>query len=211
MTSPPIVLVHGAATTSAVWSRVVPLLDGPRVLTPERPCSGDLAEELAFLRPECEGSLVVGVGGGATLGLAMLAAGFELSGALLHEPAAGSLVPGLLDGVATAYSEGGIPGFGRALYGSSWQPSMAPSDAQAVRRDFTMFRAFEPLAPLRSIEHVVTTVGQHSTPLRFEVADALQARFGLSQRILAGCGHAVHLEAPMILAAEVHRLLSHFR
>ena len=211
MRSPTIVLVHGAATTSAVWSRVLPLLDGLRVLTPERPCSGDLADELAFLRPECEGSLVVGVGGGATLGLAMLAAGWELSGALLHEPAAGSLVPHLLDGVATAYSERGIPGFGRALYGSSWQPGMAPSDAEAVRRDFTMFRAFEPRAPLSSIEHVMTTVGQHSDPRRFEVADALQTRFGLRQRILAGCSHAVHLEAPTILTAEVHGLLRQFR
>jgi pimeloyl-ACP methyl ester carboxylesterase len=71
------VLVHGAATTSRVWRQVAPLLTagGDLAVTfPDRPCSGDLAAEVAALRPACAGALVAGVSGGATLGLALAAA-----------------------------------------------------------------------------------------------------------------------------------------
>ena len=82
-----------------------------------------------------------------------------LAGAVLHEPAAGSLVPGLLDPVTRAYAEGGVPGFAGALYGPAWTPELAPPDPDAVLRDLTMFRGFEPALATVDTRHAVTTVG----------------------------------------------------
>src|SRR5277367_2057036 len=102
---PRIVLVHGAATTSRIWRTVVPLLDGFDVCCPDRAATGDLEAELDALAPLCAGAVVAGVSGGATLGLALAARGAGLAGALLHEPAAGSLLPGLLAPMARAYAD----------------------------------------------------------------------------------------------------------
>ena len=54
MQTPRILLIHGAATTPAVWGRLVPMLaadDLPvlDVTAPERPSSGDLTIEVAHL------------------------------------------------------------------------------------------------------------------------------------------------------------------
>ena len=95
MSGPRVTLVHGAAVTSRVWRYVVPLLADFPVTAPDRPCTGDLAAELAVLRPDCDGAVVAGVSGGATLGLALAAVpgpdGGVPAAAVLHEPAAGSL------------------------------------------------------------------------------------------------------------------------
>ena len=136
-----VVLIHGAATTSRVWRRVVPLLDGYDVSCPDRPCSGDLMIEVDALRPDCGGALVAGVSGGATLGLALAAAGVPMTAAVLHEPAVGSLLPGLLDQVRGAYESGGTAAFGLALYGRAWTSAETPPDPGAVGRDLAMFRA----------------------------------------------------------------------
>ena len=89
---PRVVLIHGAATTGRVWRHVVPLLDGFDVHCPDRPCSGDLAIEVTALTADCRGAVVAGVSGGATLGLALAAAGVPMAAALLHE--AGRRIPG---------------------------------------------------------------------------------------------------------------------
>ena len=206
-----IVLIHGAATTAAVWSGVRRGLSrfcpGVEVVSPQRAYSGDLAAEVDALAGLCAGALVAGVSGGATLGLALLAAGVPVGGAVLHEPAVGALVPGLLAAVARGYAAGGVPGFGAALYGPGWDPSMAPADPGAVERDFTMFRAFQPdpaaiLASPASARSM-TTVGALSPPARHEAARALQEHAGLARHELAGCRHAVHLDDPDMFAAVV--------
>ena len=201
-----LVLIHGAATTSRVWRQVVPLLDGFEVSCPDRPCSGDLAAEVAALRPACEGAVVAGVSGGATLGLALAASGVPMAAALLHEPAVGSLLPGLLDDVRAAYDEGGTAAFGAALYGRAWTPAEAPAEAGAVRRDLAMFRAFEPAAPAQGTGPLVITVGECSPPPRHHSVRRLSAAFGLPVWQLPGARHAVHLDQPAVFAAAVHRL-----
>jgi pimeloyl-ACP methyl ester carboxylesterase len=200
-----VVLVHGAATTGRVWRHVVPLLHGFEVACPERPCTGDLAAEVAALAPHCEGAVVAGVSGGATLGLALAAAGVPMAAAVLHEPAVGSLLPGLLDDVREAFRSDGIAGFARALYGSAWTRAEAPADAGAVARDLAMFGAFEPTGPTQGVGPVVVTVGECSPPVRHESVRLLAARFGLPVWHLSGARHAVHLEHPDVFAAAIRR------
>ena len=204
---PRVVLIHGAATTGHVWRRVRALLPGFDVLTPDRPCSGDLSTEVDALRAHCAGALVVGVSGGATLGLALAAAGVPMTGALLHEPAVGSLRPGLLDSVRAAYAAGGAPGFARTLYGPAWTEADAPADLAAVGRDLAMFTAFEPAAavPDTLAERVIVTVGEHSPAIRHDSVRRLAGKFGYPSWVIPGAGHAVHLTHPEAFAAAIRR------
>jgi pimeloyl-ACP methyl ester carboxylesterase len=203
-----VLLVHGAATTSRVWDRLRELLsaDGLDLVAPDRPSSGDLAVELAALTDGVDDALVVGVSGGATLGLA-LAAGRPLAGAVLHEPAVGSLVPGLLDHVVAGYAAAGVPGFGAALYGPSWDPTMAPADPASVGRDLAMFRRFEPSPLHPGHGPVVVTVGANSPPARHEAARALHHLLGVEVRVLPSTGHFVQQDNPQALADVIRSLL----
>lgn len=205
-----VVLIHGAATTSRVWRRVVPLLDGLPVTCPDRPCTGDLTAEVAALRGACSGAVVAGVSGGATLGLALAAAGVPMRAAMLHEPAAGSLYPGLLDAVRAAYQAGGVGGFAAALYGPAWTPAQAPDDPGAVARDLAMFTSFEPAAPASThvAGQVVLTVGERSPRARHESVRRLAEKFGFPVRELPGAGHAVHLDHPAVFAGMVRQVIS---
>ena len=127
----------------------------------------------------------------------------SIAGAVLHEPAVGSLVPGLLDHVVAGFTSGGVPGFGAALYGPSWTPAMAPADPDAVARDLAMFRRFEPAALHPGQGRVVVTVGEHSPPARHRAAWALHERFGVEVRVLPGTGHFVQHDHPEALVAVV--------
>lgn len=201
-----VLLVHGAATTHAVWSRVTALLEADgdvEVAAPDRPSSGDLRTELDALAEAARGAVVVGVSGGATLGLALLASDVHVAGAVLHEPAVGSMVSDLLDHVVAGYAADGVPGFGRALYGPGWSPTMAPADPGAVARDLAMFRRFEPAAPQAGQGPAVVTVGGSSPPVRHAAARALHERLGLEVLTLTGCGHFVHWDHPEALVAVV--------
>ena len=199
------VLLHGAATTAAVWGPVLAHLGGITVLAPERPSSGDLETEVAWALPLVDGALVVGVGGGATLGLALAArTDVRLSGALLHEPAVGSLVPGLLAPMAEAYVSGGVPAFAATLYGPRWTESLAPDDEAAVARDLAMFRAFEPAPVAAHHGRVVVTVGELSPQIRHRAATAA-GELGALVEVVPGAGHFVHHEQPQRWAALVRR------
>lgn len=196
-----VVLIHGAAVTSRVWDSVVAELQDLDIVVPQRACSGDLDREVDALAPLCDGALVIGVSGGATLGLELAARGVAFHSALLHEPAVGSLVPGLLAPMIAAHDSGGVPAFGSALYGPCWAPSDAPDDPSAVARDLAMFSRFEPRAPKVDASQVVITVGANSGPRRHEAARVLSDRFGFRVLPLADTAHAVHLEQPHAYAA----------
>ena len=107
--APRIVLLHGIATTAAVWDRVVTALAAlgvTDVVALQRPCTGSLPAELDALAPLVHEALVVGQSGGATLALALAGSDHALAGAVAHEPAVGSLVPALLAPVAAAKTAG---------------------------------------------------------------------------------------------------------
>lgn len=200
--------MHGAATTSRIWRLVAPYLDGFDVSCPDRASTGDLSTELAALAPLCEGAVVAGVSGGATLGLALAAKGTPLAGAVLHEPAVGSLLPGLLDKVVAAYRDGGIPAFAAALYGPAWTPAEAAADRGAVGRDLAMFRAFEPAPPVPGTGQVLLTVGELSPEIRHESVRRLAAAFTLDVAVIPGASHAVHLENPVAFAAAIRTVIA---
>lgn len=196
-------LIHGAATTSRVWRDVVSAMPGWSVTTPDRASTGDLAAEVGALAPLAPGAVVGGVSGGATLGLAMLAAGVPMVAAVLHEPAAGSLSPRLLDAVIAAWESGGVPAFGSALYGPAWTPSEAPVDPTQVARDLAMFRSFEPTPWPRPSPHVLLTVGELSPAVRHESVAALAELLDADVDVIPHAGHAVHLEQPAEFAARL--------
>lgn len=204
-----VLLVHGAATTARIWDPVTELLraDELDVVAPDRASSGDLAVELAALADDAAGAIVVGVSGGATLGLALAASDRMLAAAVLHEPAVGSLVPGLLDHVVAGYAADGVPGFGAALYGPSWDPTMAPADPGAVGRDLAMFRRFEPSAPSPGQGRVLVTVGELSPPARHQAAWALHDRLGVEVRVLPATGHFVQHDNPGALVEAIRSVL----
>lgn len=204
-----IVLLHGAATTSRVWRHVVDVLridestKDLEFVVPDRPQSGDLDTEVNVLMPFVENAFVVGVSGGATLGLELAARAATMRGAVLHEPAAGSLVPGLLEGVGAALEQDGVAGFGSALYGPAWTVGETDAARSTVEREFAMFGMFEPCSLLLGPERVLVTTGADSPARRRDVADALASRLGVRTALVPGVGHAAHLAAPAAFAAVI--------
>jgi pimeloyl-ACP methyl ester carboxylesterase len=207
-----VVLLHGAATTARVWDAVAALLTAAGteydVVAPERPRTGDLQRELDWLAPYVEGAWVVGVSGGATLGLALAAAGAPIAGAILHEPAAGSLVPALLGPAAEAFARGGTEDFGATLYGRSWRPAMAGGVEDAVTaRELAMFRAVEPGPAVPPAGPVLVTYGARSPAVRRAAAEALRDCYGYRIRELPAAGHFVAVDAPRAIATLVGEIV----
>ncbi|PKQ25657.1 MAG: hypothetical protein CVT64_08090 [Actinobacteria bacterium HGW-Actinobacteria-4] len=209
-----IVLVHGAATTGAVWDPVLALLDDLEVSAPDRPCSGNLETELAWLESHASGALVAGMSGGATLALGLASRVTAAAAIIAHEPAVGSLLPELLAEPGKALAEGGVAAFGRTLYGDLWHPAMArdggvvPSDFAvpsgfSVRADVAMFRAFEPAAPHEEAPVTLVTTGELSPPLRHDAAARLNGVYGYWTATLPGARHFVAQESPATFAALV--------
>ncbi|WP_051406444.1 alpha/beta fold hydrolase [Williamsia sp. D3] len=197
------VLLCGVAVDPPVWEQTSTVLSerGFHVVIPQRPRSGDLAAEVEFLAPLCDDAVVFGVSGGATLGLELAARGVTMTAAVLHEPAAGSLMPGLLDPVVAAFDEHGVPGFGHELYGPGWDPSMTTSNWETVARELAMFRRFEPRPLTINSSSVTLTVGAKSPRVRHESVNALAGALDLKVRVLPGTSHAAHLDnafAPLI-------------
>lgn len=200
---PDVVLVHGAATTPAVWDQVVTALTDVDVLAPRRPSTGDLQRECDWLESLASEAVVFGMSGGATLVLELAARGRGGAKALIaHEPAAGSLAPAFFAPLAAALAEGGVPAFGSLLYGPSWQldPRVDPT---AVQLDVAMFKTFEPRAPLMP---ALVTTGELSAPLRHDIGAALGA-LGYSTRTIPGASHFIAVESPDAVAGLVRDAL----
>lgn len=184
-----VVALHGVATNAAIWHGLADLLPEMDIRAPQRTCSGDLETEIAGLVDLVEDSVVVGFSGGATLGLE-LAARVRLRAAVLHEPAVGSLLPGLLAPMGAAFEAGGTRAFAAALYGPTWDEPDTFDDA-VTGRELAMFRAFEPRAPRPDQGPLLVTYGAASPDVRRQAAEALRDAFGIEIRELAGTGHDV--------------------
>ncbi|USX46015.1 alpha/beta fold hydrolase [Dietzia kunjamensis] len=196
-----LVLIHGAATDSRAWHQTIDALhahwdrDEPlEILAVDRPQTGDWDTECAALAPVCADAYVVGVSGGATLGLELAARGVPMRAALLHEPAAGSLAPGLLAHVAEGLQREGVAGFGRALYGPLWNPSATEATHETVRAEFAMFGAFEPRPLTIATHRVHLSVGELSPPSRHDSVHRLAGFLGVDTCVIPGARHAVHLQ-----------------
>lgn len=173
-----VVLVHGAVSDARVWDRVLPrlrlALPDFEVVAPTRPRTGEFAQEVAWLASIAADGWVVGMSGGATLGLGLTATGTPLLGAVLHEPAVGSLAPHLLAPVVHRFRVSGVAGLGRALYGDAWTPALSGDVREAVAgTELEMFRGFEPAAVSPTAGRVVVTYGRSSPAIRRTAAWAL--------------------------------------
>ena len=204
-----IVLLHGAATTSEIWSAVAGHLRDHDVVTPDRPRTGDLARELDWLAPVVRDSWVVGFSGGATLGLALAASDVRLAGAVLHEPAVGSLLPELLAPMRAAFDAGGTAAFGRALYGSRWDMTMCgPHGDEVTARELSMFSAFEPAPAHEGQGRIVVTVGGESPDIRHRSVDALRSAHAYEVQRVEGLSHFVAGTEAGIFAAHVRSVVA---
>lgn len=155
---------------------------------------------------------MIGMSGGATLGLALASRGVELAGAVLHEPAVGSLAPTLLAPMAAAFTEGGTARFARALYGLSWRPEAVGGPAdwledEVTGRELAMFRSFEPSPASPAAGRVVVTFGTNSPAIRRDAAEALTAAHGHEVRPIPGVGHFAPYDAPEIFARAVREVV----
>jgi pimeloyl-ACP methyl ester carboxylesterase len=196
----PVLLIHGVATTSAIWAPLLPYLRGFEVVAIDRPRLGDMESETRWLADYAAGAFVVGISGGATLGLALASSSTQILGALVHEPAVGSLAPGLLNPIVAAYAADGAAGFGAALYGPRWSVDMAPDDAP-LTPELAMFRSYEPAGPAPGQGPVTATVGERSLPIRHASVAALSAKYGYRTRVVPGSGHFAPFDAPAAFAA----------
>lgn len=193
-----------------MWSKLRWHLAGHEVTAVERPRSGSLTAELAWLAPRVEGRWLVGISGGATLALALAASQVQLAGAVAHEPAVGSLLPSLLTPMRAAFEAGGTAAFAATLYGSSWSPALAGTafDDEVTARELSMFAGFEPAAPRPGQGPLLVTYGAASPAVREEAARVLAERFGVRVRSVPGAAHFAPVDAPAEFAQVVDAHLS---
>lgn len=150
-------------------------------------------------------AVVAGMSGGATVALALaLACPERVVAAVAHEPAVGSLSPELRALVRGALVNGGGGQLLRALAGSETWGRLSPETVAAleassglVEADAAAFLAFEPrLRAAARRAPLVCSVGEHSSELRYTVADRLAARTGARVAVVPGCRHLPQLDAP---------------
>lgn len=194
-----IVLVHGAATSPAIWEDVMALMPNDDVSAPARPLCGDFGREADWLESLARDAVVFGISGGATLVLELAARGTSASALIAHEPAAGSLAPDLFPPLAAALRSGGVQAFGRALYGEMWSRANALED-EVVARDLAMFSAFEPAAPAPGAPPTLVTTGAQSPPERHRLAGALASALGYRTATVEGTRHFIAKENPRAVA-----------
>lgn len=225
---PVVVLLHGVGVGPESFAALAELLeDRHRVVALPRPVGpdgtalslADQADQLARLLPEvgAAGARLVGVSGGATLGLCLAIRHPEAVGGLvLHEPLVGSLAPGLharFQGAAARAALGDAEAMAvvRAVMGEPTWAALEPSarraaEAQAPRwrGEIAAFAAFDPTADqvaTLGTRPVLVTLGERSGPERRTAADVLVRLARARLAVVADAGNAAQLDAPAALAA----------
>lgn len=157
-----------------------------------------------------ERAVVAGCSGGATVALAAaLLVPERVITAVAHEPAVGSLAPGLLDVVGGALERGGGLELLRTLAGPmTWarlaDDEIAALDARSalVEADARAFMTWEPpLALAPDAARILCSVGDRSDALRRGVARRLERLANASVAVVPRCGHLAQLDAPRAFAA----------
>lgn len=177
------------------------------VLAPDRESSGNMNREIQNLWDLADDSIVVGVSGGATLAWELAACGCPMKEVFAHEPAAGSLVPGLLAGPGSAFTNmtGSEPEktirdkaafFGRTLYGPNWRTFYLPDDTRKVFRDYQMFAAFEPHKPQIPVNRIHLTIGGASPQNRYDVAEQYAYAFRTQSYTILDARHFLPVDCP---------------
>lgn len=231
---PVVVLLHGVGAGPEAFDRLVAELgDDHRCVVVARPGGGggavpliDQADAVARTVEAIGGAdgLLVGVSGGATLGLLLAVRHPQLAGRLLlHEPLVGPLAPALHarfveaadraarsldDALAVVRSVMG-PAAWEALGPEGQQRSIA--EAARWQAEVAAFAAFAPtvadlisLAPLP----ITVSVGERSGPERREAAEVLERHAAVALATVPGSANAPHLDAPEALAALVRHVLA---
>lgn len=227
MTRANLVLLHGVGPGPEAFADVAALLSTDhRVLRPERPWSAGTAPSLddqaagvaaAMVAADMCPATVVGVSGGATLGLrlAMLFPGV-VDRLLVHEPLVGSHAPDLAarfgawgQRVASG-DDAEVVAFVRSVMSlATWAKLGDASRARVldtldrVRAELPVFAAFDPraddLALLRRIP-LLTTVGSRSGSDRLDAAAVLTALAGASTAVIDGAANLPHVDVPAVFA-----------
>lgn len=224
---PGIVLLHGVGVGPDTFEELVTRLAGDhRVLVPERPRGGaggaTLAQQAAWAADHVrylgtDGTMVVGVSGGATLALELAIRHPEVVGALVaHEPLLGPHVPALHERFAAAARRAarsdeeamdvvqGVVGAVAWARLDATARARVEAGASRARAEIPMFAAFAPteqqLAGLRAIP-LLTTVGADSAPERHAAAAVLVELAGAAMAEVPGAGNAVQIDAPAEFAA----------
>lgn len=224
---PVVVLLHGVGLGPESFASVADLLaERHRVVALGRPVGSDgtalpladQADQLARMLPEvgASGARLVGVSGGATLGLLLAVRHPGVVGAMvLHEPLVGPLAPELharfqLAAARAAEGDAQAMAVVRAVMGERTWAALDPAARTAAehqvvrwRGEIAEFAAFAPeaedLAVLRG-RPLLVTVGGHSGAERWAAAEVLRRGSGAELAEVAGAGNAVQLDAPTAFA-----------
>lgn len=233
-------LVHGVGLGPEVMAACARLLaltgevvvvhrPGYGALAAEPPASlddqvGRLAATLAAVAGDTgTPPLLVGVSGGATLGLALVLRDPGLvSVAVLHEPLLGPLAPDLHAAVADRAAHlAATPGpdavcaFVADLIGAPTWHTLGYDERDAVaerdglvRAEVAAFAAFAPgaeaLAALRDCPvRIVVSTGERSATPRRAASSVLATLAGAVPVTIPGCGHLAPVDAPVALTALV--------
>ena len=241
---PPVVLVHGVGLGPETFGDLAAeLASGATVATVHRPGYGalgdpgrppvPLADQVTALAGLVEDlghgpAVLVGVSGGATLGLLVARdRPSVLRAAVLHEPLVGPLAPALHERLAARAAElaaDGAPAavdrFVAGLVGPATWSRLPEAWRHGVRRVGTAVRRevpdFARLAPAPEAlaarrgrpPLLITTVGGSSGTARRQAAGVLVDLAGARAHTLAGIGHLAQVEAPAVLARRTRAVLA---
>lgn len=221
---PGVVLLHGVGVGPGSFAPVADaLIDRHRVVVVHRPGAPGEAADLGAHADQIAaviearlgtGARLVGVSGGATLGLVLALRHPDLCGSyVLHEPLLGRLAPALHHrfqaAAATATDDDAALAVVIAVMGPDTWAALGPDGQAAARRQSTrwreeiaMFASFDPTPEaLRGIARpVLTTVGGRSGPERVAAAEVLAELAGATVRTVPGAGNAAQLDAPRAFA-----------
>lgn len=225
---PVVVLVHGVGAGPDSFRPLVELLDDRfRCVVVERPGPdgggravplADQVDQLADLVTAIggRGGRLVGVSGGATLGLLVALRHPDLfSDLLLHEPLVGHHAPILhsrfaaVAGEAAADPIAALEAAIEVMGVTAWNRLGDDGRAWALGRaarwqaEIPLFAAFDPTADdLRSLAdlHLVVSVGARSGPERAEAAEVLRELAGAAVVLVPGAANAAQLDAPSAFA-----------